>query len=71
MYILLQPYEVNRDSSSPKRILPNNYLFLSNIGRFVDEGNYTCVAENDVADPETGEESSRAEATIELVVVRE
>ena len=58
------------DSTSPKRLLPNNYLFLSGIDRSVDEGIYTCVATNDVPDPETGEPFSVARADIQLIVVR-
>ncbi|XP_067932128.1 contactin-like [Watersipora subatra] len=63
-------YQVSKDSTSSKRLLPNNYLFLSGITRSVDEGIYTCVAENTVPNKATGEPFSKAQAHIELVVIQ-
>ncbi|KAF6038307.1 CNTN3 [Bugula neritina] len=64
------PFNVNKDSSSPKRILPNDDLYLSGIQKNVDEAEYTCVAENTAINPETGERLSEAQAKTFLKVVQ-
>ena len=62
---------VGKDTQSPKRILPNDYLFLSGITKSIDEGTYTCVATSPpggVLDEDGN--PAKAEASIQLTVVR-